>query len=437
LKKDQLNLLDTVDAVELKSLKSKLSISPELRLRADKFGYKNNSIEFDGWKDATNEDNQAGFDKKFETALSARLRLNMTYEIGDTKFIGRLGIHKNSQTDDRICTLNSANGRSSTDEVVFELDKAYVDHTFNKNDEVKIIGSFGVLPTSGGSPSNIAENKSRQSVFPSLTFDMQTYGMILTADLSDYVGMPETFVRAIAAKAYTQNKTQYYYQCNREVIKSGDVYGLFAETKFEGLGDNTFQIGANLISDLSGSPFIGSSTIVDADVPEVLGDVLNASANIEFRNIQYSGVTVFASLGYSNFMPNGNSVNYTWTNPKIGSASRDYAFGEMQDESGYAIFAGIQYKLPDKGSKIGFEYNKGSKYWFSATQGSEDPFNKLATRGSAMELYVVQPISKEIFAKVGYMRMQEDYTGSGWHFGEAYKKDALGTNWYLMLNAQF
>ncbi len=33
--------------------------------------------------------------------------------------------------------------------------------------------------------------------------------------------------------------------------------------------------------------------------------------------------------------------------------------------------------------------------------------------------------------------MEEQYTGSGWHFGTAYEKDAITDNAYILLNAAF
>lgn len=437
IKNKQIVIGQTVDEVETKTLVDKLSFSPELRLRMDSFNYQNNGID-DGFTwNAGSQANQEDYTKEYNPALSTRLRLNMNYDAGNnTKFVGRIGVHKNSQTNERVCIMHKSIAASPSAEVVFELDKAYVDHTFNTKGSVPITGTFGILPTTGGSSSNIAEDKPRQSVFPSLIFDMNTYGVIATADLSNAV-IDDTYVRAVFAKAYTQNKGQYYYQCNREVVKNGDVAGLYAETKVPGLGDNTLQVGISMVKGLAASPFVGSNTLIDADVPAVLGDVYNTALNFEARNIADSRLTAFVSLSTSKMNSNGKTVDYTTTNVTYGAKGIDYAKGGMPDESGYAYHLGTQYVMSDWGTKFGFEYNYGSQYWFSATQGSEDVFNKLAIRGNAAEVYIIQPISKEIFVKIGYLDVKEKFTGSGWHFAPAYAKDGEIKDAYVMLNAMF
>ena len=437
IKKNQASMSQTIDAVETKTLVDKLNISPELRLRMDSFSYKSNSIDGVNWASEATQANQENYLKEYNPALSTRLRLNMSYDAGEnTKFVGRIGIHKNSQTNERVCIMHKSIVASPSAEVVFEVDKAYVDHTFNAKGEIPITGTFGILPTSGGSSSNIAEDKPRQSVFPSLIFDMNTYGIIATADLSK-VALNNTYMRAVLGKAYTQNKSQFYYQCNREVVKNGDVAGLYAETQIPGLGDNTIQVGVNILKDLAASPFVGSNTLIDADTPKILGDVYNTALNLELRNIADSKLTAFASIGTSKMNSNGTTVDYKTTNTTYGAKGIDYAYGAMPNETGYAYHVGAQYTFSDWGTKLGAEYNYGSKYWFSATQGSEDVFNKLSIHGNAVEVYAIQPINKELFVKVGYLQMKEDYTGSGWHFGTSFAKDANTKDAYVILNAMF
>ena len=60
---------------------------------------------------------------------------------------------------------------------------------------------------------------------------------------------------------------------------------------------------------------------------------------------------------------------------------RDYAYKVMDTR----LYIGGKYELSKATINIGAEYNYGSKYWFSATQGAEDMYNKLATRGHVGE----------------------------------------------------
>ncbi len=438
LEKENINLSEIVESVESKSLIDKLYFSPEIRVRTDIFDYKNRSISGVDWVSEESKYLEENYEKNYDPALSARFRLNMHYNIADeTKFFGRFSIHKNSQSSEQVCILHRGIAKSSSSNATFEVDKAYIDHKFKLSNPITL--SFGILPTTGGSSSNLAENRPRQSMFPSLIFDMNTYGVILTSNLK--LLSDESFIRAVIAKAYTQDKDTFYYKCNREIIKNGDIVGLFFEDSIKSLGDNTIQIGLNHINKLRATPFIGTPSFVDLDNPESLGNITNYGLSLEFREILDSGFTFFLNSGLSVPNPNGKTQNYR-TNATINETpllqkGLDYAFGEMPSNNGYSIWSGALYEFKSSGTKLGFEYNMGSKYWFSATQGAEDVFNKLANRGSVYETYVIQPISKNIFIKGGYLAIDEKYTGSGWHFGEPYKKSGTQENIYLMLNAMF
>ena len=69
--------------------------------------------------------------------------------------------------------------------------------------------------------------------------------------------------------------------------------------------------------------------------------------------------------------------------------------------------------------RIGVEWNKGSKYWRSVTYG-EDTLagSKIATRGTAIELYYNKPLTKSLFFNVRYTSIKYDYTGSNSFFGD-------------------
>jgi hypothetical protein len=71
--------------------------------------------------------------------------------------------------------------------------------------------------------------------------------------------------------------------------------------------------------------------------------------------------------------------------------------------------------------KFGLEYNYGSKNWINLTQGSFDIYNKLSTRGSAYETYLMYVINRYANIRLGYIFIDYNYTGSGWFVGESKK----------------
>lgn len=108
--------------------------------------------------------------------------------------------------------------------------------------------------------------------------------------------------------------------------------------------------------------------------------------------------------------------------------------------TGWAIYTGLRYTIPVaalKHPKVGFEYNHGSRYWFSFTQGSIELYNKLATRGDVYDFYYIQPFSKYLFLRAGYTLLDYNYTGSGWHVGQPMDSDQELENLYLLFDCRF
>ncbi len=84
--------------------------------------------------------------------------------------------------------------------------------------------------------------------------------------------------------------------------------------------------------------------------------------------------------------------------------------------------------------KFGIEYNYGSKYWTDTNQGSEDPLNKLNTRGYAWDFYYIQPINKILSARLGYTWLRQEHPDLG---DEDVRYMNRITNTYLLLDAKF
>lgn len=138
------------------------------------------------------------------------------------------------------------------------------------------------------------------------------------------------------------------------------------------------------------------------------GDIDGATLSLQVTGIGdeindfLDETTVFASLAYSNTLPDNKAM-----------------LGSKDNKSGSSIYAGIQ--MPNTtGGKFGLEYNHGSKYWRPFTY-AEDTMagSKLAVRGNAYELYWTQPLIKKIFSmQVRYTYLDYDFTGSNAFFGD-------------------
>ncbi len=453
---------EIVDRIEKKSFQDRLNLTSELRFRMDRFNYRLDKLTTDREKaglpevDRDNVENDP-FEKNYEPHYSVMLRLNMTAELEENaKFFARLVGSRSSQNNERLCILSrKITAEPENKNMAFDFDRAYFDLKFLDRDAGKYYLSAGILPTSGGSSSNIIENVPRKSMFPSLIFDSNVMGAILTADISKPLGIEKSFVRAIGGKAFTLNPGQFYYQCNRETIQNMDVAGLFFETRFPEMGENILYLGANRAGNIKATPYLGSSSAnVDIKTLDPLGDITNYGAGFEVLRLA-SVWDLFFHYAVSHPEGNGNrldafvgnrapvdsdldgdydSIQNSNGDPAYTNAS--YAGGELLDEDGYAFHTGFRYALCNC-LKWGAEYNRGSKYWWSATQGSEDVFNKLATRGDAFETYINYHYERAINFRVGYLRIHEAYTGSGWHFGEPAEKSGEQNNYYMIVSTRF
>ena len=434
-----------IENIEKKTILDKINFSPELELRFDKMDYKSGEISGENTKIQNHSDpsliglqRRDEFSKNFDIATTIKFKLNMNVILDEKiKFYGRMLYTVSSQANQRLCIL-SRDIKSVSSSSAFDVDRAYVNYTPNKNSAYPFTFSFGLLPTTGGTPMQYGQSKTRQSMFPALVFDMNTYGIIATQKLGE-----NTFLRGTLAKAYTLRANFYPYQCNRENIDNANVVGLYADTKFDFIGKSLLSFGVNVLHDLKAHPYLGPD--VNAEDASVLGTMATFGIGIDIDKVAQSDTTIFLHTALSHPHPNGEIDNYQIQTDEngiqidpndIGFSTAEYAQGSMLNDNGYSLYIGMKHKLNSKLS-IGTEYNHGSKYWFSATQGAEDMYNKLATRGDVGEIYGIWKFYKKIDAKAGYLYSKENYTGSGWHFGEPANKDATQNIAYITINARF
>ncbi|MEA1918485.1 MAG: DUF3373 family protein [Campylobacterota bacterium] len=448
LQDDYADMNDILELVERKSILDSMNLNAELQLRLDSFAYDSRYIEGENTPDYK-ADPHGGiqrrdeFTKNFDPASMVRFRFNLSaHLLEDLSFHGRLVMVRSSQSYQRLCIL-SQDIKSADAVTAFDVDRAYFDYKFNKDSRYPMVLSAGVLPTTGGTPVQYGEFNVRQSLYPALVFDMDSYGLIVTTNISNLLNQ-ESFIRAIMARAYTLNPNIYPYQCNRENIDNAEIYGLFVDTRFS--EKSLFSMGLNYLNNVKAHPYLGPN--ISTEDAHVLGSMMTLGMGLDIESIGQTPLSVFLHTALS--MPDGNGkkddyqidpntyvdgVGFTQDN-KVGYSEADYAQGTMLEDQGYSIYAGLQYAFTPEWH-LGAEYNYGSQYWFAATQGAEDMYNKLAIRGHVGETYLAWNFHENMFLKAAYMYTKEEYTGSGWHFGEPAKKDAVQEVSYLLVNAKF
>ncbi|MBI5640983.1 MAG: DUF3373 family protein [Nitrospirae bacterium] len=172
--------------------------------------------------------------------------------------------------------------------------------------------------------------------------------------------------------------------------------------------------------------------------PENKSSALFGSSNTNLGDIDQYGITVmgklekvgpgdlnlFASGALSKTHPNDNLFAVGSPMGPIPVAGLMYdapSFGGVKEsKSGSAIYLGARYDFTSTGTKLGAEYNYGSKNWVAFGPASDDMWtSKLGTHGNVYEAYVIQeikskPISKfgKAYFRLGYQYYDFKYTGS-------------------------
>ncbi|NOQ29701.1 MAG: DUF3373 family protein [Helicobacteraceae bacterium] len=103
------------------------------------------------------------------------------------------------------------------------------------------------------------------------------------------------------------------------------------------------------------------------------------------------------------------------TNPKTGHAM----LGSTDSKTGNSYWLGLQTPgMLTKKGKLGLEWNHGDKYWRSVTYAEDTMIgSKVAARGTALEAYYTQPLTKALSAQIRYTHINYDYSGSNAFFG--------------------
>ncbi len=361
-----------------------------------------------------------GRDYTNNNKLTTKLKLTMDANINEkTKFHGRLSMYKN-WADSTASTMiqdpsEGKNSNSGTSGLFVE--RAYIDYKINKTFTLTI----GRQPSSDGPGLSLINNTPRQATYPALLFDGNADGIVLTAKTGSNKAFKHTKFRIAYGKGFQKDDNQNGFLANENGIKDLNVLGAFYEGKLniKGMGPNLF-----VLSYVKATDFVGNAKDTNDTNNKNLGDINLAGLYFENNHAFGTNLNYFFSLGMSDAKSNGKSYLYNGRPMKL------------IDGKGYAYQIGFRYDVTKK-FKFGYEFNHGSKKWFSFTQGSEDPMNKLATRGDVHDVYGIYQMDMNQFVRIGYTDIKYDYTGSGWHIGTPMKTDDKARRLYITYNIKF
>ena len=361
--------------------------------------------------DPANFSSVPGYNVKNDTVFMNRFGMHLKANpVEDVTMKARLDMYKVSghQTSnpvmgtffaDRYGATNDGTVSHVPEDSILRVDYAYA--TVSNIFGAPAWFSVGRRPSTGGIPSNIRQNNEKMGTagIPSLMVNYAFDGMTL-GYAPDIDALPGFYTKLCYGRGFDSG----FVVDGAASKKDTDFYGLNAALyDTENLHiEVQYQIGRNIFDAPS-----------DAGVSTNLGDIkwLGAVFMGKVSNLNW-----FVTAAGSKTDPNSNL-----TGPAgIPMAGLLYNAGEMQSHTGNAVYVGGRYDIASTGTKVGVEYNQGSKNWISMVPAEDDLWTgKLGTRGKVYEVYVIQslnrkPVAKkgEAFIRLGYQLYQFDYTSS-------------------------
>ncbi|MBI3281504.1 MAG: DUF3373 family protein [Acidobacteria bacterium] len=346
-------------------------------------------------------------DSRLAENVSVTARLSMYKVFGDSTGVQVFNGQPNTLNID-----GTTSGVPNSD--ILRVDRAYF--TWNKIGNSPFFLSIGRRPSTEGPPLEYREDEPRAGTPSGALINYQFDGMTFGYHLKDHttlrlcygLGYESGFGSGDLLKLPQDRlKDVHFIGANIDLWNSDDSLVQLTVARTYDVTD-----GFNGLMVLPNNPITGdpvSAPVVMRFTPSSnLGAINLAGINLT-RKIR--PVDVFVSANYVGLRPNGKTTPF-------GGLGSD-PFERPVNRDGGMIYVGARYNFPnDERTKVGFEYNRGSKYWFNFAHAEDDIIApKTATRGDVFETFLTHRINSRFIFKTGYIHYNYRYSGSGWHLG--------------------
>ena len=380
--------------------------------------------------------NETLYTNKFNLDLHAKATQDVTVNVklGMYKSFGAQDASATTGTyyADRVGVMDGTIGHVPSNGQL-NVDRAYA--TWSNIAEQPVWFSVGRRPSTNGAPTNLKANTERpgNGGTPALLVDYAFDGMTI-GYAPDIEMLPGFYTKLCYGRGFDSG-----FKTATNDIKDTDMLGLaIIPVDTDPLrvwlqwnrGFNIFDF-----------PVMSNSAFGDTQPNTNLGSIdwYGAGAMSTLKNVGPGNLNFFADFGLSLTNPNTNTMPGTPLGLMTGTFSDGPEAGK--DKTGWAAFAGVRYDLPSK-TKIGFEFNHGSKNWITFAPAADDMWtSKVGTRGNVYEPYIIQeldlkPISSHLsktFIKIGYQYYDFEYTGSNNWVGAPVKISDITQGTMLMM----
>lgn len=380
--------------------------------------------------------NETLYTNKFGLDLHAKATQNVTVT-------AKLDMYKTfgSQVDDqttgnyfadRVGVFDGTVGHTPSDSKL-NVDRVYA--TWSNIADQPVWLSVGRRPSTNGAPTNLKLNTERpgNGGTPALLVDYAFDGMTL-GYAPDIETLPGAYAKICYGRGFDSG-----FRTPTNSIKDTDMFGIAVIP----VDTDPLRVwlqwnrGMNIFD----FPAMSNTTFGNTAPSVNLGSIdwYGLGAMSAIKQVGPGVLNIFADFGLSVTHPNDNvSAQAGFQGLLTGGFLSPEA---PTDRTGWGAYAGFRYDLPSK-TKIGFEYNHGSKNWIPFSPAADDMWTtKVGIRGNVFEPYIIQeldlkPISSytsKAFFKIGYQYYDFQYTGSNNWVGAPQKiSDLTGAELSLM-----
>ena len=373
-----------------------------------------------------------GYSADTNVLMTNRLRLNFDSKVSDNVSVGaRLSMYKTFGDSTNVQVFNGQANTLNLDGTTTRVptgDMVRVERAFFTWHDIggsRLYLSVGRRPSTDGPPLNFRDDEARGGTPPGSLFNYQYDGVTLGYHISDM-----TTIRACYGMGYTAGFG------NGDLLKSPadrvkDVHLLGAMVDLIET-DKTFVQGIyahawNVTDGFAGTMVLPNNPITGDLVGAPV--VMRYSPSANLGGINLYGLTMQRRIGQFDtfFSANANTLLPNGVTSPFGGLGSDPFDASTSNHTGYMVYAGLRYSIPqnDGRTKIGFEFNHGSKYWFNFAQAEDDIISpKTSARGDVYETYLTHRISQRFILKADYQRFNYTWSGSGWHVGAPKRLDS-------------
>ncbi len=308
---------------------------------------------------------------------------------------------------------------------LLDVDRVYIDWE-NIADE-PIWFSIGRRPSTDGIPTHLKNNDKRPGVggIPALLVNYAFDGLTL-GYAPDIDALPGAYGKFCYGRGFSTGLADSRNASNS--LKDTDMFGV----QVAPYNTDALQV---LLQYNRGVNIFDAPQMLSGAFAQILNGPKTNVGDIDWYGVNFLGEVKHVGPGTLNWFvqgamdvthPNGNTLKlYNPYDPTGGSYIETNQgllwSGKPNSTNGWAAFAGVRYDFLPTLTKIGFEYNHGSKNWMAFSPAEDDMWTtKVGTRGDVYEGYLIQelhlkPISSyfsKAFFRVGYQYYNFDYTGS-------------------------